>query len=148
MQAPELRFLFRNLTPWPVHLIMTQCTDPGIEWAIRKEKGQWEYAFQSEDQGSLPGGGSTWPRSWRMGRIWTCRDKLTQQGTSYRGNCVNKHTGRKLWHVQENQNYFHLAAAQDEWRGMPEIKLERKTRAKLRRTVGDKPGGLDWVTRQ
>lgn len=42
-----------------MHLIMTQCTDPGLEWVTREEKGQRGHAFQSEDQGILPGGGST-----------------------------------------------------------------------------------------
>lgn len=61
---------------------------------------------------------------------------------------VGINTQAENWHVQENQNYFHLAAAQDECRGMPEIQLERETGAKLRRALNDKPGGLGRVTRQ
>lgn len=61
---------------------------------------------------------------------------------------VGINTQAESWHVRENQNYFHLAAAQDEWRGMPEIQLGRKTGAKLRRALNDNSGGLDQVTRQ
>lgn len=104
-KTPQPRFSFKHLASWPVHLIMTQCTDLGLEQGERAMSGLRKKISNQRNQKVFL---EEVTPELDLER-WTNRVEHSRTV-----NCESKHTGRKLQHVQENQNYFHWGAAQDE----------------------------------